>query len=212
MISKEDLQKPRTPSELKQYREQIFAMIRQDKEIIKAARLRQGLYKNLIEEFYPFSMYCDHKYRGADVSCEIVIGKQGYDGIIKDRSGGEIEYVEITWPIDGHKEKAAMRLLNDRGYTNIEVQDVDYDSERQAIINRIIEKARDKALKDYTFNVTSSLIILIDIYPHFFLDNPHHQKELDNLIVQLRHIPFKVKSVYLILMPVEKIISITDRV
>lgn len=212
MISKKDLQKPRTPSELKQFREQIFKMIRQDKEIVKDARLRKELYKNLIEEIYPFSIYCDYKYRCADVLCEIVIGNQAYDGIIKDLSSGEIEYVEITWPIDGHKEMAAMRLLNDRGYTNIEVRDVDDDSERQAIINRTIEKARDKALKDYTSNGTSSLIILVDIYPHFFLDNPHHQQELGNLIEQLRCIPFKVKSVYLILMPVEKIIAIIDRV
>jgi hypothetical protein len=212
MVTMEDLQRPRTADELKQYVTQLFEAIRQDEEIVKIARLRRGLYKRLIEEIYPFSIYCYWRFKDRDDLCEIMIGNQGYDGIIRNPSSGEREYVEITWPIDGHKAIATARLLNEKGHTDIEIRDVIDDSERQSIINRVIKKAREKALKDYTSQNNSSLIILVDIYPHFRLDFPQHQQEMANLVEQLRGIPFKVKSVYLVLMPIERIITITDRV
>jgi hypothetical protein len=209
MISKQELQKPRTTSQLQQYVNKVFSDIRTDPYVLKEARLKKGLFKKLVEELYPLSIFSIFKYPDDGAICEFKIGNQGYDAIATKISNGEKEYIEITWPIDGHRQAQVSRLLNDRRYTELEISD-DFSKERKETIDRVLGVAKNKALKDYTFPGRSSLIFLIDVFPYFYLDNRQHCLEIEYLMYELTQIDFRVDSVYLILMPYKRVVPIEE--
>ena len=79
MISVEDLEIKRSPEKLNEFVQSTFGAIRSDGSTRKTARLRQPPFKELIEEIYPLSVFCNLKYKGKSVKCCPVIGNQGYD-------------------------------------------------------------------------------------------------------------------------------------
>lgn len=96
--------------------------------------------------------------------------------------------------------------MNERGIGSVELGD--FAEERQETVQRILRVAKEKSLKDYSHPEGSSLLILVDVYPYFFVENKEHRKQISSLIKDLRKIDFKVGSVYVILMPIEKILSV----
>lgn len=116
MVNKEELEKIRTPVDLQNYISATYEKIKSESKERKRARLKEGLYKEFIEELYPLSVFCSCKYPDNDVTVQSIIGSQGYDAIVYDENGNEISYIEITWPIDGHRQRQNALLLNDKGY------------------------------------------------------------------------------------------------
>ncbi len=221
MLSKEEFQRPRTPYELSQYVKKVYADVKGDKNIVKIARLKKNLYKQFIEELYPFSVFCNWKYPENNVLCELIIGNQGYDGIIT-LSTGEKEFIEITWPIDGQKKIQLARYMNklldirtgnqnDIKEFEIRCETYDYNdlSKWKAVKDHVIEVAKNKALKDYTSTGGSSLVFLVDV-EYLYFNRDDHNKELLDIVEQLKKIDYKVDSVYVILMPYEEILIIKE--
>ncbi len=208
MITSSDLQIKRTPDELNDFVSTTFAAIRDDDATKKVARQRKPPFKELIEEVYPFSIFCNIKYQGANVQCCPVIGSQGYDAKIETSEGELIENIELTWPIDGQKANNQALQLNEKGHTQAEVRDVNDNSHRIQIIERVIQTANKKALKDYETPEGSSLIFILDISPYFGMHTIEHKDDINNLQQQLKAIDYKVKSVYLLLLPINELIGI----
>ena len=208
MVTKEDLQEKRTPNDLCEFVETTFATIKSDKETKEIARLKKGLYKELIEEVYPFSIFCKLKYNGYEVLCGPVIGNQGYDAIIESSSGTQLEIVELTWPIDGQKQHFQSVQLNVKGYSDTEVWDYNDDSKRKELIERIIKTAEGKALKDYETEEGASLVFVLNIAPYFGMTEVENKEDIELLKTKLKAIKFKVNSVYLLLLPIEELIEI----
>lgn len=197
ILKQGELEQPRRPSELCRYVSSLFEEIRGSEECKKQARLRKGMFKYLIREIYPLSVFAKWKYPEDNVLCVPKIGNQGYDAIITNAAGRLLEEVEITWPVEGQKENYQARCLNDRGGT-VEVGDP--KEGRTGVKSRIIEAARNKAKKDYGI---ASLVAVLYLWPEFFLDQPDDQKDVRDIVEQLRGLEYRARSVYLILFPVE---------
>lgn len=208
MITSADLQIKRTPDELKRFVSTTFDSIKADDETKKVARQKKPPFKELIEEVYPLSIFCNIKYHGASVNCCPVIGNQGYDAKIETPSGDLIEIIELTWPIDGQKAHSQAVQLNENGHTDTEVRDVNDNSGRELIIERVLQTANKKALKDYDVPEGSSLVFILDIAPYFGMHTIEHQKDIDSLQQELQGIEYKVQSVYLLLLPINNLIQI----
>lgn len=208
MITEKELQVKRSPEELHKFVESTFESIRADDKSKKVARLRKPPFKELIEEVYPLSVFCELKYQGASVQCYPVIGNQGYDAKIESNAGELIENIELTWPIDGQQAHFAALQLNDKGHTDTEVWDVNDNTKRKQIIDQIIQTANKKSLKDYDVPEGSSLVFILDISPYFGMHKIEHTKDIDTLQQQLKEIDYKVKSVYLLLLPINDLLNI----
>jgi hypothetical protein len=198
ILKQEELEQPRRPSELRRYVSFLFEEIRRSDEAKKQTRLRKGLFKYLIGEIYPLSVFAGWRYPEDNVLCVPKIGNQGYDATITNAVGRLVEEIEITWPVDGQLKNCRARCLNERGFTNGEVGDP--KEGRVAMKSRIFEAVGNKAKKDYG---SASLVAVLDLWPDFFLDQADSQEDVINLVDQLRGLKYKARSVYLILFPVE---------
>ncbi len=208
MISVDDLQIKRSPEKLDEFVQSTFGIISADKNIGKIARLRTPPFKELIEEIYPLSIFCNVKYKGNAVNCCPIIGNQGFDARIETREGELVEIVEITWPIDGQSMHAQVLQLNENGYTDAEVWDVNDNKNRQEIIEYIIEVANKKSVKDYNESEGSSLVFVVEIAPYFGMSKIEHPEDIEELKRQLEKIDYRVKEVYLLLLPIAELIRI----
>ena len=211
-ISKEILEQKRSPEELGQYVRETLSEISKNKELKKEARLRTQLFKELFEEVYPLSIFCIEKYKGVDVVCYPVIGSQGYDAIIENQDGSLIEVIELTWPVDGQKEHFERKQLNDQGHTDFEVWNDNDRSKRQQLIDIILKAAYKKSFKDYEEPEGSSLVFILGITPFFGMSEIDHQEDIDLLVEELSKIEFKANSVYLLLLPINKLIVVRNGV
>lgn len=208
MITTDELQVKRTPKQLSDFIESTFESIRSDAATRQIARLRKPPYKELIEEVYPLSVFCGLKYHDGSVLCYPIIGNQGYDAKIESETGELLEIIELTWPIDGQKAHYQAVQLNENGNTELEIRDVNDNTQRNEIIERIIETANKKALKDYQEPEGSSLVFILDIAPYFGMHEIENKEELNELTQKLKAIEYKVKSVYLLLLPINDLMQI----
>jgi len=205
MITKYDLEIKRTPDKLAVFVQSTFESIRADENERKIARLRRTPYKELIEEVYPLSVFCTLKYPRRSVLCCPVIGNQGFDAIIESQEGALIENIELSWPIDGQKARYAAKELNEKGHTKLEIRDVGDSTPRDEIIERIVNKAKEKALKDYSTAQGSSIVFILDAAPYFGMKKIEYPEDIERLVKSIRGIEFKASSVYLLLLPLKKL-------
>jgi hypothetical protein len=214
-IEKEELTLPRTPDELCSYVKDVHERVMKDDETRHQARLKRGLYKEFLEELTPLSIYSKWKFPRNNVTCQLIIGNQGYDAIIRNLPSDPeyVEHVEITFPFDGQKHHEDAKEINEKGYC-FESWNDDLSKIKEEII-RVIKQAQKKSLKDYDYK-NSSLIISLGTQPYFDLKRGEHNDEIMDLVQQLRAIEYKVKSVYLVLIdergvsPEEKVIPVIE--
>lgn len=208
MITKQDLEEKRTPAGLSKFVESTFDSIRSVEEKKHAARRRKQPYKELIEEIYPLSIFCKLKYKDTNVLCAPVIGSQGFDAIIESECGDLIENIELTWPIDGQKAHTSSEQLNKYGITDVEVWGVDDSRPRDEIIERIINAAKKKSIKDYSTESGSSIVFIVDVAPYFGMQEIEHKDDIDTLVRRLGEIEYKANNAYLLFLPIQKLIQI----
>lgn len=197
MLTKEEMQKPRTPKELEQYFWNVYDNAKSEER--KVGRLKEGLWGCFFHELSVLRIHCNWKFPNNDVSIKYIIGNQGYDAIITDLSStfhNYTEYVEITFPIMGGKEKQEAYSINKCGYS-IEISDIMYNE--NDLRKCFIKTAEKKSLKDYNYP-NSSLIFAVDVFPlSYFKNNKENYKVILPFVEHLRKFKFNVKSVYLVL-------------
>jgi hypothetical protein len=183
-ISKGEIEKARTPLELRDWQIQKVKDICSTKEGLKAFRLQndeEKLIKKLNEEIAPLAIFGMQKYGNTDqVLLKPVIGNQNYDAkVIDKRTESATEaYVEITQAHEGEDDYWRRCELYKNGYvfSNAPVIKKGKGKSRKVSIppdatpveegvknelNRIVAAAKRKAGKDYPTD-TSLIIIFND--------------------------------------------------
>ena len=181
-ISREELTKKRTPSELLNWvnckREQIASAEEGERTLI----LHKGLAKQFEEEVYPLALFGSRKYGNTDkILMQPIIGNQSYDAVITDlRSRPATQnFVEITQSHEGESDYLRRLMLQKQGIVfmhgpvlkrgtkktgrrvSIPVKAVSVDEVAKAEMQRIIDAAKRKAGKDYP-TATSLVIVFND--------------------------------------------------
>ena len=103
-ITEEELIVERTPQDLINWVEKKMQEIVQQEGGKKALRMREGLYKEFIEEVYPLRILAEFELDGKnDIKLKPVIGNQNYDALIKDYtfSPPRTSKLEITQADEG---------------------------------------------------------------------------------------------------------------
>jgi hypothetical protein len=139
MLTADELQKPRKPKELNQYFWSVYNSAKTEER--KKARLKIGLWKNFFSEFNVLNIYSNWKFPNDEVTVEYKLGNQGYDAIIQNSSF--VEYVELTFPAIGEKEKEKGRRINQTGYS---IDVVKFPSIDNELLRRFRETTRDKSI------------------------------------------------------------------
>lgn len=207
ILTQAELERPRTTKELREFLDQTFDAIRQDKNARKNARARKGLYKRLIEELWPLSWYFQNKYPDPGYRLKLQLGNQGFDAVVLDDQDTEIERMEASWPIDGNKHVATVRLLNETGCGPSEIYD-DHLYKLRQVFQQTIGGAKKKAVRNYTVKGHSSLVIIVDPFPYYHADIPEHRAEVEGLVKHLSNIEYLVDEVVVLLSPTWEVMKI----
>ena len=198
-IKRDDFTAPRTPPELAAYVRATYESIASVRELRQTARMHPEPYKTFLEELMPFSHFCSWRYGNrSDVLCSLVAGTPGRDAIVVSRDSAIEHSVEITWPIDGRRTINQARQINDRGHTEFDIWGHDDTTKQRAAVDRILETARKKSLRDYRAEGGSTIIFVMD-RSNFWDSNPAHVKLLDSLRRELAAVPLLSESCLLML-------------
>lgn len=199
-MRKREMQRNRNIVNQRKFYNKIYEDTAKSSRKIFNARLRKGLYKDLFEEFLVLLEYCEMKYSN-DTNIKFKwVGdkKQGdilnYDGIIY-RENEIIEKVEITCPLISKKDKDNAIELNERGYTSVEIGNLETAlMEIKEKTERIANKKNNKN----TYDNTITLVIYIEDYIHFFHDTEMCEDMLEQIKSSLKQIKYKFKNVYVL--------------
>ena len=203
MTTKDELEKFRTPHELKTFFEDLMEKISTDDNAKKEYRIGKGIYKYIKNELYPLVFFAIKHYNDNHL-IRPIIGNQGYDGEIKIDEE-IIDKIELTWAIDGKESNEIAKDLNEKGHTEVSTL---LDNRKQINKERCLVNMRKKALKDYSDSI---LVIVYDTDPTFLIDNSEDPKILRELLDEAKTILFKAKKVFLFFLPIELQSSTGDK-
>ena len=160
-ITKLDLEKWRSPGELRDYVNALKDSVPKDPAEFKRALGKEGLYKVFLDELVALSCYALLAYPD-DCSVKLVLGNQCHDAEVRDSGGCVVDRVELTVPQNGKAEADDRRLLVKRGIGRIQVGQPGDD--REAMFPFVLETCRKKACKDYS---GCTLVVAIESMPPF---------------------------------------------
>jgi hypothetical protein len=207
ILTKSDMEEPRTPSTLAKWWHEKYEQIRSCPEECKKARLHKGLYGNFVQEVYPLMLYASWRFHDDRVLCQPKIGSQGYDATISvigepDR----VQLVEVTWPQDGKDHREVAKAMNEQGL-NFRDHD-DFMRYNSNVFDRVLEASRKKSVKDYRSPGGSALLIVCDTSCSSLFEG-ERGRQIKALVETLRLMRFcVVDSVYLITTPHEGVHSV----
>lgn len=206
-ISKEELTKKRTPSELwSWFKQKVDQIYYSSGEGRKALRLHEGLTKQLMEEIYPLAIWGKRKFGSTDkVLLQPVISNQSYDAVITDlrTEPASRSYIEITQSHEGENEYLRSFVLHNEGLVSrygivsktgtkrtgmqvsVEPDGAYVEEAAKNDLERILAAAKLKKGKDYPAN--TSLIIFFDDSLHFprVVDDAHLDDFVNRNILNL---------------------------
>ncbi len=202
MITKEEIEKARSPLGLRQFVCRRIKRIRSVTSERHKAIQRCGLYKIFNDEIIPLSLVALKLYPNT-YTITPIIGNQGYDAIIRDEQGNIIDRIEITWPQDGKLKADDAQKIVTRGYGNIDVYSPGEDIDR--LCRYILNTCQNKAQKDY---LNCTLIIVIDFVPPFPEHRNLYLRKLKQVAEQIKKIKFKAKKIFFFILPFYKMYKI----
>jgi len=187
----EKIEMPMSPQEMQDYVYQIFDAVQKSKELLDAARLKKGLFKKFLEEFYPLFCYSQSKYCESNCKMNIVLGNQGYDAVLLNSDNTSI-FFEITSFIDGKKDYKNAEKINKEG-----VSYINYISEgvHNKYKNLILKNLEKKSLKDYN-NV--NLILVVDTTLYFEVIDEDSTDFINELIDYIKNMSFSFNEIFLL--------------
>ena len=189
-ISREELTKKRTPSELMSWVEWKREQIASTEDGERALILHEGLAKQFKEEVYPLAIFGQRKFGNTDqILMQPIIGKR-YDAVVTDLRSNRVSqsYIEITQSHEGENDYLRRLVLSRQGFVfygppnkkgtkktglqvSIPAKAFELGEVAEGELKRILEAARRKEAKDYPIN--TSLII-------FFNDNLTFRQAVDD--------------------------------
>lgn len=202
MLSKSDIEKPRSPQDLHDFVCQVVAAVRQNEIELPKAHLGHGLYRVFKNEIVPLSIFTKLHYVD-DVLIKPILGNQGFDAEVFTNNGCLIERIEITNPHNGTAAHENAKLLVLRGFGKEDTFDPGENFTRMFHIIRLA--CEKKSLKDYSNNI---LVISVDFTEPFEEHHNLYFKYAVRLQREFAKIEFKSKQVYLLLKSLQKLLSI----
>jgi hypothetical protein len=206
-----DIEQFRNPAEMKQFFEEKNKAINNDNDYIELARLKKGLFKKFIEEFYLLYCFSQSKYCDPRFKMKIVLGNQGYDAICYDPEHPEITIkLEFTGQLDGKADYDAAKLINKRGYSDVRFNDhKDLRTRSLHFLSNTIKNAKEKSKKDYK---GVSLLFAVNAYMYFEVYNNSSDEFVQRLIKELKSIRFTADSIYLLIFNGNSITEINNNI
>jgi hypothetical protein len=199
MITKKDIEKPRSPRGLSQFVRYRIARVRQITNQRHAALRKRGIYKVFSDEIIPLSVFALRIYPNT-YRVNPVLGNQGHDAIITDEQGRIVDFVELTWPQNGQRKADDANKTVSRGYGNIDVYSPGEDIDR--LCDFIRSTCQKKAQKDYS---NCTLVVVIDFFPPFRQHRSLYSRKLKQVAEQMHAISFKAKRVFLLVLPFQEV-------
>ena len=189
-----DIEIFRTPEEMKLYFEAKKNIIKNDVEYSEMARLKIGLFKKFLEEFFPLYCLSQSKLCNKDSKLKIIIGNQGYDAIIINPNSNELKF-EFTSYIDGKWEYEDAQRMNNRGYGDIRFNDhKDLNNRSLEYLNKILMNVGRKSKKSYN---GVNIVFIVNTFDYFEVYNNDSQKFINELINEIEPIHFEAEKIYL---------------
>lgn len=156
---------------------------------------KKGLHKEFLDELIPLSSFAILAYPNS-YQVRPVLGNQGYDAIVVDENGNEMDRVEITAPHDGKAASDDAKLVVNRGYGMVSVGEPGHDFEQ--LFGPVLETCCKKSLKDYS---ECSLVISIAPLPPFTGFEARYEQQIAAMVSEIAKIEFKAKRVFLLILP-----------
>ncbi len=195
IITPSTLKKRRSPQALRNFVIEIKDSVRANYEELRLGIQKRGLYKEFLEEIVPLSLFAPLIYPESH-EIQPVLGNQGYDALVFDEMGKEIDRIEMTIPHDGNAAVKDVKLIVDRGYGQFKVGNPGDDL--NAIFPYVLDNCRKKAIKDY---YDCTLVVAIEPMPPFKSFESQYEKQIKVLVSEMTKIIFKAKRVFLFALP-----------
>jgi hypothetical protein len=214
-ISREELTKKRTPSELLNWvnwkRERIASTDEGERTLI----LHKGLAKQFEEEVYPLALFGLRKFGNTDqILMQPIIGNQSYDAVVTDLTSkpASRSYIEITQSHEGENDYLRRLVLGYRGFAfghslaikkgirknrrvSIPPQVVSPSEVARDELRRIVDAARRKEAKDYQPNTSLIIVFEDDWFFRQAVDDSHLDTFVKENILKL---DLRFSTLYLI--------------
>lgn len=126
ILRKEDIEQVRTAEELSAFVRDIQNRVNADDTERRKAIKGIGIYKVFVKEVIPLSVVVRHLY-AADAKFLPVLGSQGYDALVYDSNGKEIDRVEIAKPYDGYAEAKDAEQVLEKGVGEFQLYELGED-------------------------------------------------------------------------------------
>jgi hypothetical protein len=202
MISKQEIEKPRSPRGLRQFVTRRVKKIREIKDERHKAIKKRGIYKVFSDEIVPLSIFCLKHYPNTYV-VEPVLGNQAYDAIVMNDQGQVVDYVELTLIYYGVLAAENARLVVSRSYGQTNVYAPGENLTR--MFSFYLNQCQKKSLKDYT---DCSLVFILDFVPPRSEHRQEYLSHINQLIEEIRRISFKANKVYLLVKPFKRVFDV----
>lgn len=203
LISADEAQLRRTPSELRRFAVGVRAAVRADKVEFDAGMRRQGIYKEFLDEIEPLSEYA---VAALPESCFVqpVLGNQGYDAIVFGEDGQAIERIELAKPFDGATAARLAREGLRNGLAGFKA--VEPGTELDPVMPIIERTAKSKSLKDYS---DSTIVFLLPNLPHYPGFELQYDEQLRRVRDKLAECTYRAKRV-LMFVPPDRVQRMSD--
>ena len=205
MVTQAEIERPRTPAELRQFVADTRAQVEVDAKQLQIARRHTGLYKMFVDEIIPLSLAAEHLCAPTD-RLKPVYGNQGYDVLVLDFQGKVKEKVEIAKPYDGKARAEDVRLLEQRGYGAFHIQEL--GAGLLEVAARILKTAKEKSVKDYS---DCTLLIAGVISPPFDCEIDSLTKSAELLCEDLKRFSYIAKRVILVVPPLQQCFIVQEQ-
>lgn len=195
MIQSSEFERRCSPRQLREFVERLKETVRGDDLERHLGILKKGAYKEFLDELVPLSCFAVLAYPD-NYEVQAVLGNQGYDALVFDEVGREVDRVELTAPHDGGAAAQNAALVVDRGFGKVSVGKPGDDFD--ALVEHVLTTCCKKAQKDYG---DSTLVISIAPQPLFAGFEGLYERQVASLVGQMSEIDFKAKRVFLLILP-----------
>ncbi len=191
-LSVSDLEKWRTKQQMRIFYDEVLNNTEADQTLIKEARLKKDVYKELLEEYRPLLFFCEQYYKDIAITCRYVGSKQTYDAEIQH--DGQVDKIEITMPIDGKRENQRAKELTEKHFS---MECGDLREKLDKIKNQVCEIARKKANKNY-----EGMFLVIAIPEEILPIAPTHvlgEEFIEKTMKELKSLTYSAQKVFLLI-------------
>ncbi len=195
MVTAEDIEQRRSPRALRDFVVELKRVVRANEHERHRGIQKAGLYKEFLDEIVPLSLFALHMYPES-YEIQPVLGSQGYDALVFDESGKEVDRIEMTVPHDGAATAKDARLIVGRGYGRTQVGTPGDDF--NALFPYVLAACHKKAMKDYR---DCSLVVAIEPMTPFISFEALYESQIEALASRMGEIQFRAKRVFLLVMP-----------